>query len=72
MVKPTTITIFSTLVLTYGWLVRKLDVYNVSLNGDFEEYVYMIKLEGFIDKSKPHFLFKLKKILYELKQASRA
>jgi len=41
------------------------------LNGDLEENVYMDQPMGFSVERKEHMVYKLKKSIYSLKQASR-
>lgn len=45
---------------------------NIFLNGILDKDVYMAQLEVFIDPYKPHYVCKLKKTLYDLKQALKA
>lgn len=52
--------------------MRHVDVNNVFLNGDLEEDVYMKRPNGFVHLEFSHRVFKFKKPLYRLKQASRA
>lgn len=49
-----------------------MDVKSTFLNGDLDEEAYMEQLEGFQLSNKPNMVCKLKKDLYELKQAPRA
>nr|GEV77802.1 integrase, catalytic region, zinc finger, CCHC-type, peptidase aspartic, catalytic [Tanacetum cinerariifolium] len=39
------------------------------LNGELKEEVYVLQAEGFVDQDKPSHVYKLKKALYDLKQA---
>uniref|UniRef100_A0A3Q7JC68 Reverse transcriptase Ty1/copia-type domain-containing protein n=1 Tax=Solanum lycopersicum TaxID=4081 RepID=A0A3Q7JC68_SOLLC len=59
VVKPSTIRLVLSYAVTKGWALKQLDVNNAFLN-------------GFIDKSHPHFVCRLSKALYGLKQAPRA
>ncbi|GAA0176194.1 hypothetical protein LIER_29232 [Lithospermum erythrorhizon] len=49
-----------------------MDVKSVFLNGVVEEEVYVEQPKGFVDNSCPQHVYRLKKSLYGLKQASRA
>ncbi|GKC86221.1 retrovirus-related pol polyprotein from transposon TNT 1-94 [Tanacetum coccineum] len=42
------------------------------LNGELKEEVYVSQPEGFVDQDNPSHVYKLKKALYDLKQAPRA
>ena len=55
---------------TKGWEVHKMDVKNAFLHGDLSEEIYMEQPQGFIQDSS--LVYRLKKSLYGLKQASRA
>ncbi|KAM6578484.1 hypothetical protein CsatB_030321 [Cannabis sativa] len=72
VVKPATIKIVLTIALTYKWTIRQLDVNNAFLNGDLQEEVYMAQPPGFVDNEHPHFVCKLHKAIYGLRQAPRA
>ncbi|GJU30279.1 retrovirus-related pol polyprotein from transposon TNT 1-94 [Tanacetum coccineum] len=49
-----------------------MDVQSTFLNGFINEEVYVAQPPGFIDFEKPNHVFKLKKPLYDLKQAPKA
>ena len=51
--------------------IEQLDVKTTFLHDDLEEEIYMEQPEGFTIKGKEHLVFRLKKSLYDLKQASR-
>lgn len=51
--------------------IHQMDVYNVYLQGDLFEQVYMIVPHGFNDSTNKSLVCKLLKSLYGLKQASR-
>ena len=46
-----------------------MDLKSAFLNGFIEEKVYVEQPPGFIDPTRPDFVFKLDKALYSLKQA---
>lgn len=68
----TTIRIILALATTLNWRVRQLDVNNTFLNEVLHKDVFMWQPKGFEDAQKPHHVCKLRKALYELKQALRA
>jgi hypothetical protein len=72
VIKAATIQLVLSLAVSQGWCLRQLDVQNIFLHGTLEEEVYMRQPPGYEDKSKPQHVCKLKKALYELRQASRA
>nr|GEX90881.1 reverse transcriptase domain-containing protein [Tanacetum cinerariifolium] len=50
----------------------QMDVKSAFLNGFINEKVYVAQPLGFINFAKPNYVYKLKKSLYELKQAPKA
>ncbi|GJY08962.1 retrovirus-related pol polyprotein from transposon TNT 1-94 [Tanacetum coccineum] len=50
----------------------QMDVKSAFLNGFINEEVYIAQPPGFIDFTKPNYVYKLKKALYGLKQAPKA
>ena len=54
VIKPSTIHITFTLVVTRNWEIQHIDVDNTFLNGDLHETVYMAPPEGFINSTKPN------------------
>nr|GEW11568.1 hypothetical protein [Tanacetum cinerariifolium] len=66
------IRIFLTFVANMKIVVYQMDVKIAFLNGNIREEVYFIQPYGFVDPDNPNHVYKLKKALYELKQAPRA
>nr|GEU88386.1 retrovirus-related Pol polyprotein from transposon TNT 1-94 [Tanacetum cinerariifolium] len=52
--------------------IFQMDVKTAFLNGELKEEVYISQPEGFVDQDNPSHVYKLKKDLYDLKQAPRA
>nr|GEY08370.1 hypothetical protein [Tanacetum cinerariifolium] len=52
--------------------IYQMDVKTAFLNGELKEEVYVSQPEGFVDPDHPTHVYRLKKALYELKQAPRA
>nr|GEX68218.1 hypothetical protein [Tanacetum cinerariifolium] len=53
-------------------VIHQMDVKTAFLNGNPWEEVYVRQPDGFVDQDNPNHVYKLKKALYRLKQASRA
>jgi hypothetical protein len=72
VVKSATIRVVLSLVVSQGWTIRQLDVQNTFIHGFLKEDAYMWQTPGYEDKILPHYICKLDKTLYGLKQPPRA
>ncbi|GKC40179.1 retrovirus-related pol polyprotein from transposon TNT 1-94, partial [Tanacetum coccineum] len=52
--------------------IYQMDVKTTFLNGELKEEVYVSQPDGFVDHDNSSHVYKLKKALYDLKQAPRA
>jgi hypothetical protein len=59
------------LVAHYDLELHQMDVKTAFLNGDLYETIYMAQPEGFVVNGKEQMAYKLNKLIYGLKQASR-
>ncbi|GJZ89608.1 retrovirus-related pol polyprotein from transposon TNT 1-94 [Tanacetum coccineum] len=66
------IRIFIAFTAHVNMVVYQMDVKTTFLNGILRKEVYVSQPDGFVDPENPNHVYKLKKALYELKQASRA
>ncbi|GJX05661.1 retrovirus-related pol polyprotein from transposon TNT 1-94 [Tanacetum coccineum] len=57
---------------TKNMIIYQMDVKTAFLNGDLQEEVFVSQPEGFEDPDNPTHVYRLKKSLYELKQAPMA
>lgn len=67
-----TIRLLLALAAKESWEVHHLDVKTAFLNGEIKEEVYVRQPEGFVVKGKEHYVYRLIKALYGLRQAPRA
>jgi len=70
MVKPITIKVIITFVVTYDWKLFELDVNNSYLNGFFKWNVYIVQPPRFEVENKA-LVCKLNKAFYGVKQTPR-
>nr|GEW73687.1 hypothetical protein [Tanacetum cinerariifolium] len=54
-----------------SFLIFQMDVKTAFLNGPLKEEVYVAQPDGFVDHNYPEKVYRLRKALYELKQAPR-
>ncbi|XP_072064448.1 uncharacterized protein [Arachis hypogaea] len=71
MVKPASIHMVLSIVVSNGWQLRQVNVNNAFLNGELEEDVYMVQLKGY-ESGDRSMVCKLAKALYGLKPVPRA
>ncbi|GJS66302.1 copia protein [Tanacetum coccineum] len=63
------IRIFIANVAHNNMMIYQMDVKTAFLNDELKEEVYISQPEGFVDQDNPSHVYKLKKALYDLKQA---
>jgi hypothetical protein len=69
VVKAATIRLVLSIVVSKGWRLRQLDVKNGFLHDVLEDEVYMRQPPRYDCKDKAHYVCKLDKVIYGLKQA---
>ena len=62
--------IIMALVAHFDLKLHQMDIKIVFFNGDIEEEIYMMQPDSFEAKNSQHLIYKLKKFIYGLKQAS--
>ena len=70
--KMTIIHVLIVVATAKGWHLHQMDVKNAFLQGELEEQVYLVQPPGFHSRTNTSVVCRLKKSLYELKQAPRA
>ena len=70
--KINTICVLLSLAVNLNWPLQQLHVMNAFLNGELEEEEYMDLPPGFDSERKNGKVYRLKKLLYGLKQSLRA
>nr|GEZ77568.1 hypothetical protein [Tanacetum cinerariifolium] len=66
------IRIFRAYAVHKNMVIYQMDVKTTFLNGNLREEVYVSQPDGFVDQDNPNHVYKLKKAIYGLKQATRA
>jgi hypothetical protein len=64
--------VFLALAAQEGWRVHHMDVKSAFLNDDLKEEVYVHQTPGFVVAEKEDKVYRLRKVLYGLRQAPRA
>lgn len=72
VVKWSTVRLIVALAVVLAWPITHMDVVTAFLNGTLKETIYMQQPPGFITADNPHFVCRLRKSLYGLKQSPRA
>ena len=72
VVKPTTIRVMLSYVVSNQWPIHQIDIQNTFLHGHLSEKVYMQQPLGYVHPLFPSHICRLHKALYGLKQAPRA
>lgn len=67
IVKPITIKVILTLIVTHKWDMQQIDINNAFLNGELQEEVYMQQPPRFVDNDHS-LVCKLNKAMYGLKR----
>ncbi|XP_019241460.1 PREDICTED: uncharacterized protein LOC109221426 [Nicotiana attenuata] len=71
VVKPSTVRLVLSLALQRNWFMHQLDVSTAFLHDELSETVYMRQPKGFEHPDYPHYVCKLQRALYGLKQSPR-
>ncbi|KAK8926657.1 hypothetical protein KSP39_PZI018974 [Platanthera zijinensis] len=68
----TSVRVVMTLAVCQGWKMWQLNVKNVFFYGEIDKDIFMIPPPGYVSEDHPGYVCKLRKSLYNLKQAPRA
>jgi hypothetical protein len=66
-----TIRVLIALAVSHDLLIHQMDVKTSFLNGELDEEIYMKQLEGFVTHGQENMVCRLRKFLYDLKQAPK-
>ncbi|XP_021757907.1 uncharacterized protein LOC110722943 [Chenopodium quinoa] len=69
VVKPATNRTVLSIAMGRDWPIHQLDVKSAFLHGDLKETVFMHQPPGFVDPNSPTYVCRIRKSLYDLKQA---
>jgi hypothetical protein len=67
VIKPITIRVVLSIVISACWSINQIDVSNAFLQGFLQEFVYMVQPPKFIDSQNTFAVCHLKKAIYGLK-----
>lgn len=67
VIKHATIRIILSMVVSFNWQVKQIDIQNVFLHEKLKEEVYMTQPQGYVHPQYSHHLCKMHKSLYGLK-----
>lgn len=69
--KYTTVRFMLALSVKYKWKRKLIDIKNAFFNAEISEEVYVTQPEGYVVKDGEFDVYRMKKALYRLKQASK-
>jgi hypothetical protein len=72
IIKPTTIIVILSIIVSRDWTLQKLDVRNTFLHRILEEEVCVKQSYGYDDLKSPKYIYKLYNALYSLKQGANS
>ena len=71
VVKFVSVRVILAIVAQYDMELHQMDVKMTFLNGNLDEKIYMVQLEGYVAEGQEKRVCRLRKSIYELRQASR-